>query len=83
MEMRSKNSVLGVLNLIVRPRNAHDQTRLIVMSINSALFRPLVYEMVYLPLYKVADATFHIQGNDLRKGGEDQRGGTTTLTIKS
>ena len=81
MEMRSKNSVLGVLNLIVRPRNVHDQTRAIVMNINSAIFRALVYEMVYLSLYKVADAPFHIQGNDLRKGGEDQR--ATTLTIKS
>ena len=28
-------------------------------------FRPLGYEMVHLPLCKVADAPFHIQGGDL------------------
>ena len=28
------------------------------------LFRPFGYERVYLPLYKVADTPFHIQGSD-------------------
>ena len=27
--------------------------------------RPLGYERVYLPLYRVADTPFHIQGDDL------------------
>ena len=31
----------------------------------SAIFRPLGYERVYLPLYKVADTPFHIQVDDL------------------
>ena len=32
-----------------------------------ALFRHLGYEGVYLPLGKVADTPFHIQGDDLYK----------------
>ena len=31
------------------------------------LIRPLEYERVYLPLYKVADTPFHIQGDELVK----------------
>ena len=31
---------------------------------NSESFRPLGYERVYLPLHKVADTPFHIQGDD-------------------
>ena len=31
----------------------------------SITFRPLGYERVFLPLYKVADAPFHIQSDDL------------------
>ena len=30
-----------------------------------SIYRPLVYERVYLPLYKVADTPFHIQGDDI------------------
>ena len=29
------------------------------------IYRPLGYERVYLPLYKVADTPFHIQGDDI------------------
>ena len=29
------------------------------------IYRPLGYERVYLPLYKVADAPFNIQGGDI------------------
>ena len=29
------------------------------------IYRPLWYERVYLPLYKVADTPFHIQGDDI------------------
>ena len=32
---------------------------------NDLLYRPLGYERVYLPLYKVADTPFHIQGDDI------------------
>ena len=28
------------------------------------IYRPLVFERVYLPSYKVADTPFHIQGDD-------------------
>ena len=28
-------------------------------------YRPFGYERVYLPLYKVADTPFHIQGDDI------------------
>ena len=34
-------------------------------GIRRTIFRPLGYERVYLPLYKVADTPFHIQGDDL------------------
>ena len=34
-----------------------------VIIINT--IRPLGYERVYLPLYKVADTPFHIQGDDI------------------
>ena len=29
------------------------------------IYRPLRYERVYLPLCKVADTPFHIQGDDI------------------
>ena len=29
------------------------------------IYRPLGYERVYLPLYKVADTPFHIQGDEM------------------
>ena len=29
------------------------------------IYRPLGYERVYLPLYKVADTPFHTQGDDM------------------
>ena len=32
--------------------------------------RPLGYERVYLPLHKVADTPFHIQGDVLSSGGQ-------------
>ena len=35
-------------------------------SIWGRKFRPLGYERVYLPLCKVADTPFHIQGDDLK-----------------
>ena len=31
----------------------------------SVVYRPLGYERVYLPLHKVADTPFHIQGGDI------------------
>ena len=33
-------------------------------DMTSKRIRPLGYERVYLPLYKVADAPFHIQGDE-------------------
>ena len=33
--------------------------------IHTVYFRPLGYERVYLPLCKVADAPFHIQGDEM------------------
>ena len=35
------------------------------MVMRAKKYRPLGYERVYLPLYKVADASFHIQGDDI------------------
>ena len=32
-------------------------------------FRPTGYERVYLPLYKVADTPFHIQGDEFNYEG--------------
>ena len=32
---------------------------------NEEIIRPLRYERVYLPLCKVADTAFHIQGDDI------------------
>ena len=34
------------------------------------IYRPLAYERVYLPLYKVADTPFHIQGDDICMNAE-------------
>ena len=31
------------------------------------IYRPLGYERVYLPLYKVADTPFYIQGGDIKE----------------
>ena len=36
-----------------------------VSSVSIITRRALVYERVHLPLYQVADASFHIQGNDM------------------
>ena len=33
--------------------------------LTTVIYRPLGYERVYLPLYKVADTPFHIQGDDI------------------
>ena len=41
---------------------------------------PLGYEMVYLPLTKVADTPFHIQGDNL---SEMTQGICSVLTLKS
>ena len=38
---------------------------LILVIFSTVIFRPLGYERVYLPLCKVADTPFHIQGDDL------------------
>ena len=35
-----------------------------IQSWNTDIIRPLGYERVYLPLRKVADTPFHIQGDD-------------------
>ena len=35
------------------------------LTIYSAAYRSLGYERVYLPLCKVADTPFHIQGDDI------------------
>ena len=32
---------------------------------HSSIYRPLGYERVYLPLHKMADTLFHIQGDDM------------------
>ena len=37
----------------------------VVFVATESSYRPLGYERVYLPLYKVADTPFHIQGDEL------------------
>ena len=34
-------------------------------NVHNIIYRPLRYERVYLPLGKVADTPFHIQGDDM------------------
>ena len=34
-----------------------------ILSMSVAFYRPLGYERVYLPLYKVADTPYYIQGD--------------------
>ena len=41
------------------------QNVLCMIPIYGYITRPLGYQRVYLPLYKVADTPFHIHGNDM------------------
>ena len=41
------------------------------MSVIILIQRPIGHERVYLPLYKVADTPFHIQGDDMSLKGNN------------
>ena len=44
------------------------------MDFRGILFGPVGYERVYLPLYKVADTPFHIQGDDIYTRSQQHKG---------
>ena len=56
-----RHNLLKPLNRTRRFRSLDDD-QLVVPRVSSGISRSLRYERVYLPLYKVADTPFHIQG---------------------